>query len=60
MKKLEQAQVQKLLDELQEAQFMMYVLASALNKSADAITEAVKEAGITVKSAPPLGCLGPR
>ncbi len=49
---LDNTQIQKLLDALQEAQFTMYALASALNKSAEAITQAVKEAGIKITPAP--------
>ena len=44
--------VQKLLDVLQEAQFNMYALASALNKTADSITLVVREAGIKVVTTP--------
>ena len=45
---LDNAQIQKVLEALQEAQFTMYALASALNSSANAITQAVKDAVIKI------------
>ena len=45
---LDNAQIQKVLEALQEAQFTMYALASALNNSANAITQAVKDAVIKI------------